>query len=103
MIFSFSGKVRSVVIIAVAASALCGSSLTHAAGPPVRFLNIVVFGNSVQLTFSSQAGLNYVIEGSQDLKGWQPLQTLTATGASTQFNEAVGQNAYQFYRVRFAQ
>ena len=55
----------------------------------------------VRLTFSSQAGKDYLIEASSDLATWESAGTVTASGASAEFTDAAAPGFNQrFYRIR---
>jgi uncharacterized delta-60 repeat protein len=65
----------------------------------VRVTAVHAANGFVLLSFSSEIGQSYVIEGSTDLRTWQPLETKFAQGESTDFS-APSTSPYQFYRVR---
>ena len=59
--------------------------------------------NNYQLTFGSQAGVNYVVEYATNLTPpmvWQTLQSRTSTGGVIQVRDSNATNAARFYRVR---
>lgn len=58
-----------------------------------------IAGGAIQLTFTSEIGLAYVIEGSDDLRTWVPIETMVASSSSTNFS-APANEPRKFYRVR---
>jgi hypothetical protein len=65
----------------------------------VQISGVRAVGSNVQFTFSSEVGLTYVIEGSDDLNTWQTIETRTASATSTNFSSPIsGQR--KFYRIR---
>jgi plastocyanin len=55
--------------------------------------------SSFQFSFSADAGLSYVIQRSDNLPGWTPIQTNTATGASVLFLDTSAAGPLNFYSV----
>jgi uncharacterized delta-60 repeat protein len=53
----------------------------------------------LQLSFSSDAGANYVVEGSSDLVNWTDVKTLSSGGTTTS-TEIPTTGNYQFFRIR---
>lgn len=57
--------------------------------------------DSTTITWTSVPGKSYVVESSNDMTtGFTPLSMLSATGATTQFNDSPLTGLHKFYRVR---
>jgi plastocyanin len=54
---------------------------------------------SFQFTYSTTAGLNYVVERSSNLTAWNALATNLAAGNSATFTDSAAGNGANFYRV----
>ena len=69
------------------------------AGTGVRILSYTrsPFG----LEFESEAGREYVVESTGDLKEWKPVQTLTGVGSAIKFTDTrKALFEKQYYRVK---
>jgi plastocyanin len=56
-------------------------------------------GNDFQFSYSTDIGLNYVVERSADLMSWIPLKTNKAASNPTIFDDSNATNDLNFYRV----
>jgi bacillopeptidase F len=65
------------------------------------FNSVTVTNGQAQLNFTAPAGSQYVIEASEDLINWTPLQTNTASGAQSTFTDVQAVDfPTRFYRLR---
>src|SRR5205823_4782714 len=75
------------------------NSETFTPGGEIRVSAIRAANGFILFTFSSDIGSTYVIEGSTDLRTWQPVQNMIAAAASTDFNAPIT-GRFKFYRIR---
>ncbi len=73
-----------------------------AAGLPAvpRLVNAVHDGQAFSFSFATEAGVEYVVERSADLLNWEPIETVTGSGAVETIVDAVPDSDREFYRVR---
>jgi uncharacterized delta-60 repeat protein len=65
----------------------------------VQISGLSRFGSNIQFSYTTEVGLTYIVEGSDDLRNWQSLETRVATSTSTSFS-APNSGHHKFYRVR---
>lgn len=83
-----------------------GLSATNSVGISVITPKTVLLSNSsmptnnnFQFSYSTDIGLNYVVQRSTDLITWNPLITNTAASNPVVFDDSNATNSFNFYRV----
>lgn len=60
--------------------------------------SVRVQAGSFVLTYTTEAGRTYFVQGSTDLRSWQTVDTKAGTGSSLEYRETASA-AYRFYRI----
>src|SRR5215211_3168655 len=99
MTLSFCGRPRWLAVIAVL-GLTCGRCL--GAAPPPQFLGIAVSGAQVNFSFSSQPGVQYDVQSSENVTGpWTLLLSVGGSGATVMVTDpSGGTHSQRYYRVR---
>jgi hypothetical protein len=112
--FHWTGRIDDVAVFRKALGATeiqqvmtggAGSLVTNPPATPFDITGVSVSAGQITLTWSSSPGLNYRVQRSTDLTGWQDLDPLVpGAGSSTPFTDTTlpGNTRRVFYRVRVA-
>lgn len=65
----------------------------------IRLTNVTIQGSDLSLSFTGDAGVNYVIEGSSNFTAWTTVKSIVGTGSLTTTTVPID-SAYRFFRVR---
>ncbi len=69
--------------------------------PPPTLSNIQMAGSTFQLRVNGNAGQQFVVDATSDMKNWTPISTNTLSGATLDFSDpASAQLKSRFYRAR---
>jgi len=66
----------------------------------LKIVSITLSSGQVQITISSQNGITYVLQTSQDLLNWRDVSTNTAGGRTLILTDPTPGIGGHFYRVR---
>jgi len=76
----------------------------NSAEPPIQITGVSLAGSDIVISFESEAGVVYEIEGTSDLGNklsWTTVKTATGNGSVTQVTIPINAG-YQFFRVKTA-
>ena len=68
---------------------------------PISITTVAIKNSDLQITFASQSGFAYDLEGTTDFVTWTTVRTIVASGPTAQTAVPIPTVAgYQFFRVR---
>jgi uncharacterized delta-60 repeat protein len=67
---------------------------------PINITSTAISASDLQLTFQSQNGIDYVVQGTSDFVTWTNVKTVTASGTTSQASIPLSGANYQFFRIQ---